>query len=372
MARKTNTAVNGYNYFKVTRTIGHKPDGTPIKKQFYGTGVNEANEKADAFMKDLKLGLRTGKMLTINTLLPEWLFNTKKQELKPNTFEKYEGLYRNHIKNNIIANYDIKDITTMNIQKFYNKLSEKHSPQKVKSIHKFLHLFFAYCLSEGYIIKNPCTNITLPKKESTIDDILTEKNNIDFFTEEEIPELLKLFEKSIYKDIVIFALATGMRQGEILGLQWKDVDFKNRLINVRHNLTNIAIFEGQKKIGYKNVLSTPKSKNSVRSIPMNETVYNMLSSKERKNEMVFPSGRNKYIESKNLLRQWMDYLKKSNLRYRKFHDLRHTFATLMLSKGCDLITLKEIMGHSSVKITEIYLQAIPQNKHSFMKNMDIF
>lgn len=370
MARKTNTAVNGYNYYKVTRTIGHKADGSPIKKQFYGTGVNEANEKADAFMQDLKLGLKAGKVLTINTLLPEWLFKTKKHELKPNTFEKYESLYRNNIKDNIIANYSLKDITTMNVQKFYNELSKNNSPQKVKNIHKFLHLFFEYCLSEGFLPKNPCTNTTLPKKESSTDEILAEKNSIDFFTEEEIPELLKLFEKSLYKDIIIFALATGMRQGEILGLQWKDLDFKNRIINVRHNLTNVAIFEDQKKIGYKNVLSTPKSKNSIRSIPMNDTVFNMLSNKKRTNDMVFPSGKNKYIESKNLLRQWTDYLKRSNLRYRKFHDLRHTFATLMLSKGCDLITLKELLGHSSIQITEIYLQAIPQTKTEIIKKMD--
>jgi site-specific recombinase XerD len=104
---------------------------------------------------------------------------------------------------------------------------------------------------------------------------------------------------------------------------------------------------------------------------MNDTVYNMLINKERTNTMVFPSKKNTYICNKNLLKVWQKKLKHANIRYRKFHDLRHTFATLMLANGCDLITLKELMGHSSIKITEIYLEAIPENKADSIKKMDL-
>ena len=103
---------------------------------------------------------------------------------------------------------------------------------------------------------------------------------------------------------------------------------------------------------------------------MNDTVYNMLINKERTNTMVFPSKQNTYICNKNLLKVWQRKLKNANIRYRKFHDLRHTFATLMLANGCDLVTLKELMGHSSIKITEIYLEAIPENKTDSIKKMD--
>ena len=96
MAKKTNFEVNGKSYYKITRTVGHKPDGTAIKKVFYGTGVKEANEKADKYISDLKMGLLDGKhLITVNSLFPKWLFGIKKNEVKASTFESYYSTYNN-------------------------------------------------------------------------------------------------------------------------------------------------------------------------------------------------------------------------------------------------------------------------------------
>lgn len=379
MAKKTNCIKNGVPYYRVVKTVGHKADGTPIKKEFYGSGINEANEKADKYMQNLKLGLQTNNgVITINILFPKWLFEYKKNEIKPSTFETYEGLYRNYIETDIISNRPINELKSINIQQYYDRLRSKnavHSKNKIsatriKAIHKLLHLFFVYTEKEGYILRNPCNNVTLPKESFTTTEILEKKLDFDYFTEEEIKIILKEFEGSSYRDIIVFALATGMRQGEILGLQWSDLDFENRLIHVIHNLTNSADFDENRNRTYSLKLTTPKSNNSIRTIPMNDTVYNMLINKKRTNTMVFPSKQNTYICNKNLLKVWQRKLKDANIRYRKFHDLRHTFATMMLAKGCDLITLKELMGHSSIKITEVYLQALPYKKDESIKNMD--
>ena len=380
MAKKTNFEVNGKKYYRVTRTIGKKPDGSLLRKSFYGTGINEANQKADKYLEDLKLGLQTDKgFITLNALFPKWLFEYKKNEIKRSTFETYEGLYRNYIEPDILSDRPIKELKSINIQQYYSRLqktdavqanNKKVSIKRIKSIHKLLHLFFVYAEKEGYILRNPCNNVTLPKEEYIPTQILEKKLDFDYFTEDEIKLILKEFDGSSYKDIVIFAIATGMRQGEILGLQWDDLDFENRLIHVIHNLSNSADFDEEKNRTYSLQLTTPKSKNSIRTIPMNDTVYNMLINKKRTNTMVFPSKMNTYICNKNLLKVWQRKLKNANLRYRTFHDLRHTFATMMLSKGCDLITLKELMGHSSIKITEIYLQALPSTKDETIKNMD--
>ncbi|MBQ9314914.1 MAG: site-specific integrase [Clostridia bacterium] len=379
MAVKTNSEINGNKYYRVRRVIGHAADGSPILKNFYGKGMNEANEKADKYIQDLKLGLQTSKgVITISSLFSKWLFNNKKNSIKRSTFESYEGLYRNYIETDIISNRPINELKSVHIQQYYERLKKKnavHSKKKVsskriKAIHKLLHLFFVYAEKEGYILRNPCNNVTIPKEEISADEVLKNKMKFDYFTKEEIQIILKEFEGSSYKDIVVFALATGMRQGEILGLQWSDLDFKNRTISVLHNLTNSADFDEKHKRTYSLRISTPKSHNSIRTIPMNDTVYNMLINKERTNTMVFPSKQNTYICNKNLLKVWQRKLKNANIRYRKFHDLRHTFATLMLANGCDLITLKELMGHSSIKITEIYLEAIPENKSDSIKKMD--
>ena len=300
MAKKTNCIKNGIPYYRVVKTIGHKADGTPIKKEFYGSGINEANEKADIYMQNLKLGLQTNKgIISINNLFSKWLFQYKKNDIKPSTLESYEGLYRNYIEPDIISNQPIKDIKSINIQNYYNRLMKLNivhtnrpmSSYRIKAIHKLLHLFFAYCEKDGYTIKNPCNNVTLPKDNKKEIEILEDNNKLDFFTEKELKILISAFNDSHYKDIVIFAVATGMRQGEILGLQWTDLDFENRLISVIHNLSNSADFDEKGKRSYSLKLTSPKSKNSIRTIPMNNTVYNMLINKPHTNTMVFPRKR---------------------------------------------------------------------------------
>ena len=296
MARKTNCTKNGIEYYRISKTIGHKANGVPIRKDFYGASKSEAEQKAIDYIQSIKLGLQFNTAITISDLFPKWLFENKKNELKPSTFESYEGLYRNYIEPDIISTQPIKDIKSVNVQNFYDRLMKLNivrtdkpmTAHRTKAVHKLLHLFFVYCEKDGYIIKNPCNNVTLPKDNKKELEILERKNKIDFFTEDEIKILIPAFDGSHYQDVIIFALATGMRQGEILGLQWTDLDFENRLIHVIHNLSNSADFDEKKKRSYSLKLQSPKSKNSIRTIPMNDTVYNMLINKKRTNTMVFP------------------------------------------------------------------------------------
>ena len=161
-----------------------------------------------------------------------------------------------------------------------------------------------------------------------------------------------------------------MRQGEILGLQWDDIDFENREINIVHSLGHVAnIEQGQAKT-YETILQTPKSENSIRTIPMSQNIFNLLSSIPRSSSFVF-SIKDTCIDAKNLQKTWKKTLLSNNIPYRKFHDLRHTFATLILSHGADLVTLKELLGHSSIKITEIYLDALPKTKKEIIEKIDL-
>ena len=150
MARKTNIEINGKQYYRVRRTVGHKADGSPIIKPFYGIGINEANAKADEYINNLKLGIvNNDKNVTVNHLFPKWLFEVKKNEVKPTTFEKYEGIYRNYIENAAFSNILISDIKSLPIQKYYNELSKSKNDTLIKSINKLLRNFFAYAEKEG-------------------------------------------------------------------------------------------------------------------------------------------------------------------------------------------------------------------------------
>ena len=372
MARKTNIEVNGKNYYRVTRTIGHRADGTAIRKQFYGTGINEANVKADEYIKNLKMGLLNNNQLyTINTLLPKWLFDVKKNEVKASSFEAYESIFRNYIKPFLIADLPINDLKTLKVQEFYNKLSKDNiSPNTVKKVHKLLRQFFSYAEKEGYIIKNPCINTTLPKKKNEISNIINErKSKFQYFNEDEIKQLLELFKNTRYESIILFALGTGMRKGEILGLQWSDIDFNNKEIHVVHNLSYIAEIHENGNRTYRTILQTPKSENSVRIIPMSNKIYDLLNSLNKNSDYVF-SSRGSHFDIKWTEKYWLKTLKGTNLEGKKFHDLRHTFATMLLLNGANLIQIKELLGHSSVKITEMYLDALPKSKQEIVNKIN--
>lgn len=366
MAKKTNCTKNGIEYYRTTRVIGHKPDGTLIRKEFYGKGVKEANEKADAYMNDLKNGLIDSNY-TINSLLPKWLFHIKKNTIKASSFDSYYGIYKNYIENETISNIPIKDIKTLKLQELYNKLSTNQA----KKVYKLLNQFFKYAEGQNYLFKNPNISITLRKDKKEIHQIITEKKTkFQYFTKEEIPELLEIFKTTRYYNIIRFALGTGMRRGEILGLQWEDIDFNNKEIYVRHNLSYMSDITEDGEKSYTTVLQTPKSQNAVRIIPMSNTIYNLLKELPHNCDYVFSTEKNKHFDVKWFERAWKNNVKGTKFENKRFHDLRHTFATLLLTNGADLITVKELLGHSSVTITEMYLDALPKTKQDIVNKID--
>ena len=372
MASKTNCTKNGKEYYRLHRKINGKYE------DFYGKNKSDAEEKYYARKQEAEIGLLKDKNTSINTLLHKWIFSVKIHEIKPTTLESYEGTYRNYIKLYPIANMPLKNITSISIQDYYNSLYKKErSSNKVLKVHKLLTNFFKYVEKQGFIQKNPCENTTIPKDKNIDVDLLIkqQKYPFNFFNEQEVKILRKAFSTTKYKDVIDFALGTGMRQGEIVALKWSRVNFKEKEIYVKNNTTHAATFNDDgEKTGYETIDGIPKTDSSIRIIPMSDTIYNLLKTIPKTSTYVFTANKHQ-IDKKNLEKVWRITMKKlceenRNFEYRKFHDLRHTFAVMLLLNGVDLYTIMKLLGHKKLSSTEIYLAVLPETKDTSVNKLN--
>jgi len=284
------------------------------------------------------------------------LFQIKINELKPSSFQSYEGTYRNYIKGSEIAGLKVYNIKSIQIQEYYNKLGKTKTFSQIKKLNKLLKQFFFYAEKEGYVIKNPCINVTIPNREKQ-----SKKDEIEYFNEDEIQLLKKAFKGHKFESLILTALGTGLRQGELLALKWENVHLEEKYLEVKETVKKVYVFDSNGNKSLQTIYNTPKTQNSVRKVDLPDKLVILLSNIKKDSEFVF-SENGKPISAKTLFGNWKKVLNESNIPYKKFHSLRHTYATMLLSKGVDLKTVQDLMGHSDITITQIYLHVLPKTK----------
>lgn len=385
MAKKTNFEVNGKQYYRVTRTVGKKSDGTSIRKTFYGTGINEANQKADEYMESINKGMNIDyKDINIDNLTSIWLYEIKMKDsnFKPGSFAKYEGIYRNYIKNSEIGFLKVFTCKTIHIQKYYNKLSEKGKTEsQIKNLNKVLKGAFNYAIQEGYTLKNPCQFVSIPKNQTEDFDETSENEDIEIFDNDTIDKIVHVCNLKIDQGsddylyyMILLELGSGLRQAEILGLQNKNID---TTIKVRKQLSKIKKFKDKECIGYEIKLITPKTLNSIREIQLPDVIIDMIKKyktiQEQKwksnnkifqdDSLLFTSSACNALDGSNLLKKWKSFLKDNNIQYKKWHSLRHSYASLLFQLGADIKTVQELLGHADINTTsQIYVHVFPESK----------
>jgi hypothetical protein len=170
MANKTNVTKNGKNYYRVYLDLGRDSNGKRIRKEFYGKSKKDAENKLEKYKNGLNSGLANNyDKLTLGNVCKLWLFEKIKNTVKPSTFERYEGIYRLYVKSSSLYPIKLKDLKSLDIQRYYNDLfNSGKSSSVIKNLNKLLKAFFNYCIDEGYIIRNYCIgkSITIPETSS--------------------------------------------------------------------------------------------------------------------------------------------------------------------------------------------------------------
>ena len=334
-------------------TAGHDPvTGKQIFKNVLGKSQAEVKEKLTAAIQETAgLDILKAEQYTVETWLQFWLDNFGKMTMRPSTFESYSGNLRVHIKPNI-GGIKLTKLRTSDLQKFYSKLltegrvvrkeSEKQpkglSPKTVRNVHIFISTALDKAVAEKLIPYNPAKACTLPKGEHVEMKTLPLDKIAAFFAEAK--------NSGVY-EMYLLEIATGLRRGELLGLKWTDVNYDAGTIYIQRQICRIngVVTEGPLK-----------TKNSYRKIVVPADVMQVLKDKQKKDngasEYVFFSPlTNGPISPDSVLHMLHRVLDRAGLPRIRFHDLRHTFATMALQNGVDVKTLSNILGHFSAGFT---------------------
>lgn len=364
---------NGIKYWRIQIPLGFDPlTGKLKRKVIYGKTQKEAKEK-------LKEYLKTNNINSDNSLLGnffnDWLWNVKRDSIKPSTFEKWEGIYRNYIKPLPgLNNKKLTELTTLELQKIVNDLLKTHTITQVKALNCCLNSCYKYAISINKATTNPVKGILYPK------NINVEEARTNYISEIEQKRLIKTLENDKMQGIILIALMCGLRLGEAMALTEKDINFNDSTININKSVRNAWTGERNKK-GKKTrefEVTIPKTKNSIREVPLPGMLVPILKSTILKNKenklklgecyydsgLIFCNENGTYIDSKKPTRHLKAALKKAGIDTDlHYHSLRHIFITNCISKDIPIKTVMDWVGHSDIKMTMLVYAEINKDKN---------
>ncbi len=306
---------------------------------------------------------------TLQGFLAEWLSTVSASSSK-GTYFTYSWTVEKRIIP-YIGNVNLMELKPDRIQRFYNHLQKEGlSAHAVAVTHKTLRVAMNHAVKLGLIGRNPCSGTIPPKPERT---------EMMFYDDHQVRSLLKTAQEIGDKLYPLYFLAihTGMRQAELMGLKWEDVDWNLSTLQVKRQ---VRYFKGRSYM-----FLEPKSKSGVRTIVIGKQALEILRNHKSEQErminssgndwtsldLVFPSGAGTPLTASNIRRAFRKLLKASGLPHIRFHDLRHTAASLMLNHGIPVLIASKRLGHSKPSITiDVYGHMIPSKQEEAAQLMD--
>jgi integrase len=322
-----------------------------------GTTKKRAKEKLREIEDQLRRGiyLPEKRIPLFKKVAQDWL-EYKKPNIRNSTWRKYEGYINNHFDD--ILRLKVNRITTAKVEKFITK--KQTEGMNLTTLRKIIVAFnqvMNYAVRHQYISYNPVRDAERPRDQGN-----EEKPAIRILTTSEVKSFLDAEENQKFKTLFMLTIMSGARQGELLGLKWKDVDWLNNQIHIQRTFNEGAWYK-------------PKSKASKRKIDLGPAMMSAL--KEWKVacppselDLMFPNEAGKPINHSNMLwRHFFPALKKAGIKRIRFHDLRHTYASLLIEQGENIKYIQSQLGHSSPTVTlNVYAHLMkPTNQEAASK-----
>ncbi len=365
--------INGKKYKKITRTVGHRINEAgvkiDIKKQFYGTTKKECERKYKEYLNERCLGIEDRKQY-FGIVADNWIrdFFINDNELKESTKNLYVTTWRKYIVPSDLYHMELSKVRASVIQRTYNKLSAP--PSAMKTIHKMMRKLYKY-LDREDLCRDITGSLVLPLSKK--DEI--EETKIVVWENEEIARILSSFDKAQdgfrLRFFVVLAYYTGCRISELLALKYEDFTEDGLLINKQ--CMYIPDFQDNGKIDYHLGIVTPKTKSSIRTIPIADDVKAELEKHRmwQREDMlkhnyrtgyVFTTSSGKLYDDNNVRTALNRYYKNIGITVKPPHTYRHTFGTNLCKNGVPIEVASALLGHTDISVTAKYYVGVSFNQ----------
>ena len=306
---------------------------------------------------------------TLSDFLITWLSDTVKNSVRIRTHERYRELVTLHIIP-VLGTTKLQKLAPQQLQMFYNqKLEEGYAPQTVKHMHRVLHKALNDALCWDLVARNVCNSVKAPR---------VSKKEMQILSGDQAQQFLDAARGDPFEALYVLALTTGMRQGELLGLKWEDIDLAMGTLQVKRTIARL--------VGKGFTTSEPKTTKSRRRIQLTKMAIEALRQhrvRQREAKLVAGSAWNEQgwvfcnaiggpVEVGNMIRRsFRPILVKAELPIIRFHDLRHSAASLLLALGVHAKIVQELLGHSQISLTlDTYSHVLPSLQEEAVNRLD--
>jgi integrase len=354
----------------------------------YGSSYAEVRRHLTETLAGINQGSHiTPSGYTVSQWLREWLATYALPTVKQSTYISYESYVRLHLE----PEFTTTKLTALSIeqlQQFFNQKQKSLSVKSLRNIYNMLHACLDQAIINGHLLRNPIQGVKLPSAPKKEISILSPIEQAALHAAASTSPTLSAFG-------IIFTLSTGIRLGELIGLQWADVDHFNHTIRIRRTVGRLQKIDESGNLIPKVpgvptteiVARSPKSVNARRTIPLFPQVWNdLMTYYDKQREMLWEQGVSItpttpiFSTSAGIVYEPRTYedlfkrtLKAAGVQDINFHALRHTFATRALEAGMDIKVLSSILGHAQASTTlNLYAHALPDHKRQSMDKMSSF